>query len=70
MAFYGVLLCSIALSAIVASVLTKFKRVSRNREITERRQREQHSPYEDRGERETKERLKRDRKPGSGHKID
>ena len=35
MAFYGILLCSIALSAIVASVLTKFKLVSRNRDNRE-----------------------------------
>jgi len=35
MAFYGILLCSIALSAIVASVLTKFKLVSRNRDTRE-----------------------------------
>ena len=61
MAFYGALLCSIALSAIVASVLTKFKPVTRNRETVEREQRDS---------RETAERLKRDRKAGSGHKID
>jgi len=48
-----------------------------NRETTERQQRDNrennHSPYEDRDDRETIEReqsLKRDRKPGSGHKID
>jgi hypothetical protein len=35
MAFYDILLYSIALSAIVASVLTKFKRVSRNRDNRE-----------------------------------
>ena len=55
MAFYGALLCSIALFAIVTSVLTKFKLVSRNgdnRETTERQQR-----------------LKRDRKADLGHKI-
>jgi hypothetical protein len=47
-----------------------------NRETTERQQRDNrennHSPYEDRDDRETIEReqsLKRDRKPGSGHKI-
>jgi hypothetical protein len=47
-----------------------------NRETTERQQRDNrennHSPYEDRGDRETIEReqsLKRDPNPGSGHII-